>query len=57
MFMGGYNAKNRPYNRLKEDGKLIECNVPEEDWPMLATKYYCFDAQKESAAETKNPAG
>ena len=54
--MGGYNANNRPYNRLKDDGKLIECIVPDEDWPMLATKYYCFDAQKEPAPETKNPA-
>ena len=54
--MGGYNANNRPYNRLKEDGKLIECIVPDEDWPMLATKYYCFDAQRKLASETKNPA-
>jgi hypothetical protein len=42
--MGGYNANNRPYKRLKEDGKLIECITPEADWPTLATKYYCFDA-------------
>jgi Protein of unknown function (DUF3800) len=44
MCMGGYNAKNRPYERLKQDGKLIECVLKEEDWPMLATKYYCFDS-------------
>jgi Protein of unknown function (DUF3800) len=54
MCMGGYNAANLPYKRLKEDGKLIECHVPEGDWPMLATKYYCFDMP---ASETKNPAG
>jgi hypothetical protein len=54
MCMGGYNEANLPYKRLKEDGKLIECYVPEGDWPMLATKYYCFDTP---APETKNPAG
>jgi hypothetical protein len=43
--MGGYNDETRPYRRLKEDGKLIECTLPEADWPMLATKYYCFDAK------------
>jgi hypothetical protein len=55
--MGGYRANTRPYKRLKEDRKLIECAVQEADWPMLATKYYCFDAQKEQPPETKNPAG
>jgi Protein of unknown function (DUF3800) len=50
MCMGGYNAENRPYKRLKEDGKLIECILPEADWPMLATKYYCFGALKGPAS-------
>jgi hypothetical protein len=54
--MGGYNAGNRPYSRLKQDGKLIECVMPNEDWPLLATKYYCFDEKEGSASETKNPA-
>lgn len=54
MCMGGYNSKNRPYQRLKEDGKLIECVLDGADWPMLGSKYYCFDAQQ---PETKNPAG
>jgi hypothetical protein len=54
--MGGYNADTRPYKRFKEDGKLIECVVQEPDWPVLATKYYCFDAQKGDAPETNNPA-
>jgi len=53
--MGGYNANNRPYKRLKEDGKLIECTLPEGDWEALASKYYCFDAQKAEALETKTP--
>lgn len=41
--MGGYNATNRPYARLMADGKLIECTLPEDQWPFLATKYSCFD--------------
>jgi hypothetical protein len=41
--MGGYHASNRPYGRLMTDGKLIECVMPEKDWPVLATKYSCFD--------------
>lgn len=41
--VGGYHASNRPYQRLKEDGKLIECVLEEKDWPMLASKYSCFD--------------
>jgi Protein of unknown function (DUF3800) len=48
MCMGGYKAETRPYQRLKDDGKLIECGMPPEDWPMLATKYYCFDEKKSS---------
>jgi hypothetical protein len=44
--MGGYHASNRTYSRLREDGKLIECHLPEVDWPMLATKYSCFDLVK-----------
>jgi hypothetical protein len=44
--MGGYHASNRPYDRLKKDGKLIECVIPEADWPVLASKYSCFDNVK-----------
>lgn len=44
--MGGYHASNRPYKRLLEDGKLIECRLKEEDWPMLASKYSCFENVK-----------
>lgn len=59
--MGGYNPDTRPYKRLREDGKLIECVVKQDDWPMLGTKYYCFDTQQgqsqaQAGAETKNPA-
>jgi Protein of unknown function (DUF3800) len=41
--MGGYHASNRPYQRLKEDGKLIECVLPEEAHGALASKYSCFE--------------
>jgi len=43
LCMGGYHATNRPYQRLKEDGKLIECILPQEAWDKLGTKYSCFD--------------
>lgn len=43
MCMGGYRASTRPYARLMEDGKLIECHIPGEAWSALGTKYSCFD--------------
>lgn len=45
MCMGGYNKQNRPYARLLEDGKLIECQLPEEVRGTHGTKYSCFDLQ------------
>jgi hypothetical protein len=57
MCMGGYNQGCRPYERLKEDGKLIECHLLEQDRPTLATKYYCFDGEQQKAvSKSKNPA-
>lgn len=41
--MGGYHASNVPYSRLKADGKLIECVLPEDALPALGSKYSCFD--------------
>lgn len=41
--MGGYHAGNRPYRRLLEDGKLIECLLPEVDHATLGSKYSCFE--------------
>ena len=41
--MGGYHASNLPYSRLLDDGKLIECLIPEDLWPTRATKYSCFE--------------
>ncbi len=44
--MGGYDARNRPYQRLRDDGKLIECALPENEWASLGTKYSCFENVK-----------
>lgn len=41
--MGGYHQGNRPYSRLLDDGKLIECLLPEADHATLGSKYSCFE--------------
>jgi hypothetical protein len=41
--MGGYHPGNRPYRRLLEDRKLIECLLPEADHATLGSKYSCFE--------------
>lgn len=41
--MGGYNMSNRPYQRLMEDGKLIDCHIEENERPTLGCKYSCFE--------------
>lgn len=41
--MGGYNSNNRPYQRLLQDKKLIDCHLGEEERPMLGSKYSCFE--------------
>ncbi|MCH9000855.1 MAG: DUF3800 domain-containing protein [Proteobacteria bacterium] len=43
MCMGGYHLSNRPYQRLMDDGKLIDCILDEGDIPHLGIKYSCFD--------------
>lgn len=43
MCMGGYNEGTRPYQRLKADGKLIECVLEADEVPHRGTKYSCFD--------------
>jgi len=44
--MGGYHKSNRPYKRLLDDGKLIECRLCKDDWAAMASKYSCFEAVK-----------
>lgn len=41
--MGGYHASNRPYRRLMDDGKLIECVLDPGKHATEASKYSCFD--------------
>ena len=43
MCMGGYHSSNRTYKRLREDGKLIECHLPDDKIDVLGTKYSCFE--------------
>lgn len=43
MAMGGYDKNNRPYKRLLEDRKLIDCLYDEGEVPHLGIKYSCFD--------------
>jgi hypothetical protein len=41
--MGGYRASVRPYARLLEDKKLIECTLSASEKASKATKYSCFN--------------
>lgn len=43
MCMGGYNPQNRPYARLIEDRKLIDCTLEPEQVPALGIKYSCWE--------------
>ncbi len=43
MCLGGYHESNRPYARLNADGKLIESQIPPDEWPVRGSKYSCFD--------------
>lgn len=43
MCMGGYHAENRPYKRLKEDGKFIDCLLNEEERETMSIKYSCWE--------------
>lgn len=48
--MGGYNPQNRPYARLKEDRKLIDCTLEPEQVPALGIKYSCWELAAASTA-------
>lgn len=41
--IGGYDSSNRPYRRLLEDGRLIDCVLPAELIAAEGTKYSCFE--------------
>jgi len=44
---GGYDKNYRPYRALKENGKLIDTWLAEEDIPLRGIKYSCFKALKD----------
>lgn len=48
LCMGGYDPNNRPYRRLIDDGKVIDCGLSDEERPLMGVKYSCFDAQKKT---------
>jgi hypothetical protein len=41
--VGGYDAECRPYQALKEAGRLIECHLNEAAHASCGTKYSCFE--------------
>lgn len=41
--MGGYHQDNKPYKRLLDDKKLIDCYLEEKDKEVLGIKYYCWE--------------
>ena len=49
--MGGYDPKNRPYARLKKDGRLIDCLLQPEQVPALGIKYSCWELVAEAATQ------
>ncbi|MFW8588883.1 hypothetical protein ACOJBM_40810 [Rhizobium beringeri] len=51
--MGGYHASNRPYQRLTDDGKLIDCHIKEDERPMLGSKYSCFEKCRTEGLKTQ----
>ena len=46
----GYDPHYRPYRKLKEQGKLIDCHLSDQDLAARGIKYSCFDTHK-----TKGP--
>lgn len=43
--IGGYDGTNRPYSKLKEAGKLIDCILTPEEVTTHGIKYSCFDSK------------
>jgi len=43
MAVGGYDSECRPYQALKDAGRLIECHLDEEAHSSCGTKYSCFE--------------
>lgn len=43
MAESGYDAKYYPFQKLKENKKIIDCIISPEESPYMAIKYSCFD--------------
>ncbi len=43
IVVGGYNPDYRPFKKLVEHCKIIDCIIREEDKPYMANKYSCFE--------------
>lgn len=43
MAKGGYQPDYRPYVKLREAGKLLDCRLAADDIPQRGIKYSCFD--------------
>lgn len=46
---GGYDPDYRPYQAMREAGRLLDCLLPEEDVPAMGIKYSCFPERARSA--------
>lgn len=47
--IGGYHESNRPYKRLLEEKKLIDCYLDSKDVLTTGIKYSCFDLVERKA--------
>ncbi len=48
--MGGYDPDNRPYKRLIQDGKLINCVISAEQKEKMGIKYSCWELAEKTKA-------
>lgn len=44
MAKAGYDQSYRPFKKLKENGKLIDCFLKEKEVPFKGIKYSCFES-------------
>jgi hypothetical protein len=51
MARGGYDPEYFPYTQLKQDQKLIDCILKDDEIPHLGIKYSCFELADEEKAK------
>jgi hypothetical protein len=54
MARGGYDADYLPYRTLRNNKKLIDDLLTEEELPHLGIKYSCFDLVDKAREKAKN---